>query len=89
MGAKCCRNDNYRAEMLSEIQNFNFNDNAVEFPLESRVIRELMLDTRTVYQLQICLKKFLLENAYLIKEQKVSIKEKGIESRISAPPLLD
>lgn len=51
MGAKCCRNDNYRAEMLSEIQNFNFNDNSVEFPLESRVIRELMLDTRTVYQL--------------------------------------
>ncbi|CAD8191012.1 unnamed protein product [Paramecium pentaurelia] len=89
MGSKCCKSDSYRAEMLSEIKNFNFNDPKQEFPLEQRVIRELMLDTKTVYQLQICLKKFLLENAFLIKEEKIQVQDKGITSRISAPPLLD
>ncbi|CAD8096550.1 unnamed protein product [Paramecium sonneborni] len=89
MGINCCKSDTYRTEMVSEIINFNFNEPKQEIPLEQRVIRELMLDTKTVCQLQICLKKFLLENAFIIKEQKIQVQDKGIVSRFSAPPLLD
>ena len=49
MGSTCCKNDANHRVMIERIQNFNFNDSKQEFPLEQRVIRELMLDTKTVY----------------------------------------